>query len=296
MTATQTQQVSIFNNRGNLLGCLAWWQIKEGHTTLTQLQDSASRNNIPNEFLPKEISGGRGFRRALAKMEKVANSGQKYRGLVLTKVDEDKTRILFTVHERDVSQLAETVDINLADRIKFNKKTGSIDFGAGRYADQVRELLAETSVFYTSNDVRVIVSNLVQNYIGAFSARQQGAVYFVSRDKMPLLQNVRQFIKETVGGDIQDWPVYEEKKKDARGICIENAKNELKALQEECSKAASEGKQVRVFKNRLDALEKYQNQLKGYAVLLEMDIEDIQEAVEESKKSMQSIIDAFADF
>lgn len=293
MNSTQNQKVSIINNSNKPLGYLVWWSIKEGMVTLPQLQQAAINNSIPQNFLPKEISAGRAFKRALNKMEKQSNSGQKYRGLVLTKASEDKTRIVFTVHERNIDSSGEDVYIDQADRIVFNKEVGYIDYGSGRYADIVRELLGESQTFFNSNDIRLIVVALIQDYIGAFAARDRGAVYFVPHHKLAQLENVKKFIQQTVGGGVVDWPVYEEKKADIRGICLDEMKKELANLQEEAQRAIDEGKQARVFLNRIEQMKKYQKQLKGYAELLEMDIEEINAIVEKSKQQMEAMIDLF---
>lgn len=261
----------------NQIGALVWWSINEGRVDRNTLVSAFTNNNIPNEYLPREINNGRAFKRALSKVEKLSNKGEKYRGIVLTKVSEDKSRIVMEIHEReiDIEDTYQSVNMRAADRIVFNKDVGFIDFGSGKYTDIIRDFIGEAQQYYQASDIRLMVGGLIKDYLGAFACRDRGAVYFVGADKINLFADIQNFITQTVGGGLIDFPIYEAKIKEVGTMCLKEMMEEFNTMREETIEVIQTAKQNRVIENRIEKFDKFRNQMMGYAKLLKLDCDDV---------------------
>jgi hypothetical protein len=275
-----------------LLGNLVWFSVNgSGKIDRNKLLSAAYNNSIPSSYMPREIDPGRAFKRALRKVELMSNKGEKYSGIVLTKVSEDSTRTVFTIHERSVDKYTENVEISQEDRIVFLKENCYIDWGSSRYVDEVRNLLGDCMTYYTAQDIRKIVTDLVKSYLECVPAGNDGGgVYFVAPEKLAMLQNIKNFIQETVGGGLQDWPVYEEKKSELGELCSNQFKAELNTLAEEAMDSLRDATQMRVFTNRLEKFKKFRNKVHCYAELLSFESTQMMDVISTLEESITNAI------
>lgn len=280
------------SSEANMLGKLVMWKVKESKVTRQTLVNAFYNNNIPNDFMPREISNAQAFRRALRIVEKQSCSGERYKGLVITKILEDQARIIFEIHEREINDVTETVSIQQAEKIVFNKSANSYEYGS-HYADAIQDLLAECQNFYTSSNIRTIVTRLINDHITAIPLRERGGAYFVPANKMSFLNNIDQFIKDTTDGGLTMFPIYTPERKTLGNLAIEQLIGEFQEIQEEAEKALEDHSGPTKFNGRIEKWKSYRNKVSVYSDLLQFNAEKLTEAIEQSVAVIETKMNAY---
>jgi len=278
-------KTDVFNSETNsVLGKLCWWHVEDCKVSRAKLMDAFETLNLPKQYLPKEIDNSRAFKRALREIEKQSNSGEKYKGIVVTKISDNEARALYSIHERHIDKASERAYIDEADTLSFNKENGVIDYG-NKYADQIRELLGDCQQYYTAQNIRTIVRDLIKGWVQAISARERGAVYFVRNDQFEHLVLIDKFIKATCGGEIMDFPVYEAKRGDVWKLAASEMIQEYVELRQSSLDAMDKPNGYKcALQNRADQLGEFGKKMEMYALLLNENADAIFAQIKETQQ------------
>lgn len=286
---TTTDLGALERTDATILGKLLWWKIAENNVTIDQIKDAASVANIPADYLPRAISGARAFKRAMDKVVKESKTGDKFSGIVVTKVVEDKARIVYTIHDRDVNKGLETVDFGGQEKVTYLKESNVISYGE-KYTEKIQEWLGICRASYTAGDIRMIVTRLVLDHIQAFAVREKGGVYFAPVDSLDVLENVNKFIALTTGGQIYSFPVFAPEKKDIGAICISELMDELETLAQETAEALEDTTGSTKFTNRMERYQAFRNKVTMYSEIMEFNNKVLLDTIDAHSKKVSDML------
>jgi hypothetical protein len=273
----------------NVLGSLCWWQVEDKKVTYDRLLNAIQTCNLPTKYMPRKIDNSRAFRRALREIEKQSNAGERFKGIVITKIADNEARAVYAIHVREVDKENEAAYVNFEDQIDFNKLTGTVNYGS-KYADQIEELLKDCLNFYTAANVRTIVGQLIKDWVQAVPARERGAVYFVRRDQFENLETIRKFIQMTTGGDIMDFPVFEAKRQEVWKITASELMAEYLEIRQSALEAMTNANFSCKIKNRMTELKEFEDKMMLYADLLQEDVSGIRNQIKETSDQLDKVL------
>lgn len=164
------------------LGSLSWWSIEQVEITRQSLQSLFAQFSLPEDWLPNPIEKRTAFLRAARDSAGALPNGKR---LIVTKVvhNQDEIKFAFTIEEiiekKPVFTPANEISL-LGPGETANVLVSAPDGqpSEAAFMDRYNRLC----LYYTSEDIRSMILNIIKRRLGGIGLRPNGGIYFTSRD------------------------------------------------------------------------------------------------------------------
>ena len=176
------------------IGVMLWWTVPKCSITRADLLRSAQRWNIPDKYVPNEISYISSFNRAISSVEKTLDNKDS----VLLR--EIKTRKIAIIKETSCGNKLNHEQLGIVECDPSSKALKFTCQCVSENADLVdkvgKEIVdaMEEAKKYGANDIRSVLTSFCRD--AAISLRESGGIYFVSVAHEQTLTNLKNFVKE----------------------------------------------------------------------------------------------------
>lgn len=183
------------------IGVMLWWTVPKCSITRADLLRSAQRWNIPDKYVPNEISFTSSFNRGLSSVKITLDNTEKVLLRPIKKNSSiEKTRVA-VVHEKTASRKNDYEQLGIielnpqSETVRYICETVDMDLAAkfGRVQDKVADAI-EQSKKYGADDIRAVLTSFCKD--AAISLRESGGIYFVSVAHEQTLNNLSKFVQE----------------------------------------------------------------------------------------------------
>jgi cell division septum initiation protein DivIVA len=177
------------------IGVMLWWTVPKCSITRADLLRSANRWNIPDKYVPNEISFVSSFNRAISSVKTTLDNKDS----VLLR--EIKTRKIAIVKESVNSDRTNHQQLGIVecDPVKRNisltsQCTSATDTDLlDRVGEKIGDAIQEAKK-YGADDIRAVLTGFCKD--AAISLRESGGIYFVSVAHEQTLNNLSSFVRE----------------------------------------------------------------------------------------------------
>lgn len=274
-----------------IIGYFVWWSVNDAKVSRAELVDSFQRHNLPEEWLPKEITISHAFYRAVSEI-KNSRDGKNY---VVRKIKDDSDSAIFGVVEAKANVKAERLDFSKAqNRIRFVKGSNFVGLDDpelwpnGQFTKTFDDLLN----FYDSKEIRSNILDIVQTRLMSISVRPKGGVYFVPKSEhVKMLSAV---ISEVSPGSFFDYlPIIDtEQTRDTMlKTVVNDIKKEMQTLLDEVKfYTEKDDTKSATLQNKLDAFKSVRDKIGLYESILEFSAQDLKKGIEDAETDIRSYL------
>lgn len=183
------------------IGVMLWWTVPKCSITRADLLRSAQRWNIPDKYVPNEISFTSSFNRGLSSVKITLDNTEKVLLRPIKKNSSiEKTRVA-VVHEKTASRKNDYEQLGIielnprSETVQYICETVDMDLAAkfGRVQDKVADAI-DLSEKYGADDIRAVLTSFCKD--AAISLRESGGIYFVSVAHEQTLNKLTKFVQE----------------------------------------------------------------------------------------------------
>lgn len=161
------------------IGSMLWWSIPKVSVTRHTLLADAKANNLPEKYIPSEISVISAFKRSI---DQVRQGLDKSDGILIRQLDnKDNLIIRAIVQETIKNQKAYHQQLGT---ISLDRKNGTLSYSQetaddGKFMSAINKiyLAFEECKNYGTNDIRAVITAFCKDC--AISLRESGGIYFV---------------------------------------------------------------------------------------------------------------------
>lgn len=182
------------------IGSCLWWSLAQCSVSRKTLEDLAKKNNIPEKYLPEQISFISAFKRGVTDIKASLDK----EGILIRLINDDQDARRLAIVKETLDKTKETASHSQIGVIYANKKDKSIlveashgrspeELQAVEMVDERIRLAYENSINHNTDDIRRVMISFCKEC--TVSLRDSGGIYFVPLVHEAMLESMAEFIK-----------------------------------------------------------------------------------------------------
>lgn len=282
---TTAEQIEALGVGQKLLGNSITWEVKAG--LAVKPADLAAKVKAAglNERVLRPIRKKTAFIRAL---DSCAEVGHGVMSAKKVPVIEDDYRTVYVIYRTIIDPTNEDVSLKTQTKAVFEKSTGIVT-AEGEFAQEILDAYQHFREHYTSEDLRVILTDLIRNHCDFVKVGDSGRVLFVPITGDDELTRIRSLYRDNYSGNVFKLPVVDNQ--DAResvgSMAVTEIDGEMAEL-EEIVKGLTKASNDRSFKAAMKSFEELKQRHSNWNTL-------IGGFTKESAERMETIANALAE-
>lgn len=185
-TIQQLQEVVKVSRQLPTLGTLSWWSLEVGGVTRDQLRNIYYDIGLPERYLPKERDRAEAFALACRSFQGP--------GMLVRPRERTKAKRGFTF-VREVLRDGQDPYYEVVSVAVLGVESGKIRV-TGTFPD-FNDLISRYKYFlyyYTSDDIRAVVLDVIKNELNGLGIRPNGGIYFTARQHDDTVERLAQMV------------------------------------------------------------------------------------------------------